>query len=61
MVLHELSDSAKDMMKLLKQNNISTVVYLITDEKEGSTGETDGVNSNIVMIPTDADLEEVIG
>ena len=61
LVLHDLSDSAKDLMKLLKQNNISTVVYLITGEKDAVTTETDGVNSNIVMIPTDADLEEVIG
>lgn len=61
LVLHELNETAKEMMRLLKQNNISSVVYLITDDKDEANSEADGVNSNIVLIPTDADLEEVIG
>ncbi len=61
LVLHELNETAKEMMRLLKQNNISSVVYLITDDKDEANSEADGVNSNIVQIPTDADLEEVIG
>ena len=61
LVLHELNETAKEMMRLLKQNNISSVVYLITDDKDEANSEADGVNSNIVLIPTDADLGEVIG